>query len=76
VTLEWAELPTGQWHVIGTDLPNSGKHVWRLPSQMPSQVYLRLSVRDQAGNIAVAATQKPVLIDLTPPEFRVLGVHP
>jgi hypothetical protein len=39
-----------------------------VPEDTPPKVYLRLSVRDTAGNVAVAQTPQPVLIDLTEPE--------
>jgi hypothetical protein len=46
----------------------TGTFPWQLPDKMPSRVYLRLKVRDLAGNESVAQTPEPVLIDLTVPE--------
>jgi hypothetical protein len=79
VKLEWAIDPNGPWQPIGEpELPHQGqhgKHAWQLPpTGMPPQVYLRLTVRDTAGNEAVAQTPTPVLIDLTEPEVRILSV--
>jgi hypothetical protein len=69
VTLEWAERRDGQWNVIGTpDMANSGQYSWQVPTNAPSSVFLRLAVRDTAGNVAVAQTQEPVLVDLSVPE--------
>jgi hypothetical protein len=76
VTLEWAERKEGPWNVIGEQLANSGQHSWRLPENVPSRVYLKLTVRDTAGNLAVAQTDKPVLIDLSVPETNIIGVAP
>jgi hypothetical protein len=75
ITLEWADKAEGPWQIIASNLSNSGKYSWVLPERLPTAVFLRLSAADRAGNVGVAATNKPVLIDLTPPEFRVLGVH-
>jgi hypothetical protein len=75
VTLEWAERRDGQWNVIGTpDMSDSGQFNWQVPVNVPPSVYLRLSVKDAAGNRAVAQTQEPEVVDLSVPEtvgFRV-----
>lgn len=77
VTLEWAEQRDGPWqNVAGLDLPNTGRYLWQVPGNAPPSVYLRLSVKDMAGNIAVAQTQDPLLVDLNIPEYQVLGVQP
>jgi hypothetical protein len=69
VTLEWAERKDGQWNVIGSpDMANSGQFSWQVPANAPPSVFLRLAVRDAAGNVAVAQTQEPVLVDLSVPE--------
>jgi hypothetical protein len=69
VTLEWAERKDGQWNVIGTpDMANSGQFSWQVPANAPPSVFLRLAARDTAGNVAVAQTQEPVLVDLSVPE--------
>jgi hypothetical protein len=68
VTLEWAASTSGPWVFIGGPrLPNTGNLIWTIPAGAPSTVYLRLTVRDGAGNVAVAQTQQPVVIDLKEP---------
>jgi RNA polymerase sigma factor (sigma-70 family) len=63
VALEWASRPAGPWAAIGKRwLPNTGRYSWRLPAALPRKVYLRLSARDTAGNIALAQTAEAVLI--------------
>ena len=74
VTLEWAEKRDGDWRPIGVDLPNDGKFSWPLPEKMPVQVYLRLRVRDLAGNESVAVTAEPQYVDLTEPEGHLVNV--
>jgi len=74
ITLEWAERRDGKWEAIGADLPNTGRFLWKLPSNIPANVYLRLSVRDTAGNLGIAETPNPVLIDLVLPTFTTVTV--
>ena len=74
VTLEWAERREGPWTPIANNIANTGKHSWQLPNQLPVQVYMRLRVRDLAGNEGVAVTPDPQLVDLSEPEGRLLNV--
>jgi hypothetical protein len=77
VRLEWAaEQRDGHWEPVGGgELDNSGRTSWQLPAGVPAQVYLRLTARDQAGNVSVAQTQKPILIDLNQPEVANVSLH-
>jgi hypothetical protein len=86
ITLQWAERPDGDWQTIGGgELPNSGdlvgqvpqitgNYVWQVPANIPAHVYLRMLVRDQAGNESVAQTDRPVLVDLNEPEVKPLQI--
>jgi hypothetical protein len=71
VTLEWAANKNGPWEFIGDpQLPNTGRYSWQIGDRVPPKVFLRLTVRDTAGNVAVAQTSEPVLIDLSEPEVE------
>lgn len=75
IILEWSEKREGPWHAIAPPLPNAaGKHSWTLPDRLPVEVYLRLRVRDLAGNESVAVTAEPQLVDLSEPEGKLLNV--
>ncbi len=74
VTLQWSERPDGAWQTIAADLTNTGRYIWQLSPGLPYRVYLRLAVRDAAGNVGVDETPEPVLIDLHEPEGRLLGI--
>ena len=76
ITLKWAERESGPWQVIAADLPNTGRYVWKMPDHLPYLVYLRLEARDLAGNLAVAQTPKPILVDLQEPEVKLLDITP
>jgi hypothetical protein len=75
VLLEWAEQKEGPWQAIGADLEHSGpygQYVWVVPPSVPHHVYLRLTVRDTAGNVARAVTTDRILVDLIEPEVQSL----
>ena len=75
ISLEWSATPGGPWTFIGDpQLPNSGQFSWQLPEQMPARVFLRLSVRDKAGNNSIAQTPEPVLVDLVVPRTNSVQV--
>ena len=84
ITLEYAEKRDGTWLPIQTDLENrghyqnkqvSGDFSWKVPANFPVQVYLRLRVRDKAGNESVAVSAAPEFLDLTEPEGVLIGVQ-
>jgi hypothetical protein len=75
VSLEWSEKREGPWDFIGEpQLGNTGRYSWKVPEHAPAKVYLRLTVRDQAGNVAIAQTSEPILIDLVVPELEKVDV--
>jgi hypothetical protein len=77
ITLEWAEQKDGPWNLIGEpQLSNAGQYPWRLPERLPPRVYLRLTMRDLAGNESHAQTDRPELIDLSVPQTRIIGIAP
>lgn len=75
VALEWAEQKEGPWYHIGPqEMSNTGRYAWQVSDKMPPRAYLRLTARDAAGNVAVAQTAQPIIIDLTMPEVQSVGV--
>lgn len=85
IHLEYAARPDGEWLPIRLDLENNGRftnervtgdYSWKVPPNTPLQVYLRLRVRDKAGNERVLVTPQPQFVDLTEPEGALIGVQP
>jgi hypothetical protein len=79
ITLQWAPKPEGPWEFIGgPELPNTGSYAWQVPpaAAMATSVYLKLPVRDAAGNEAVAQTDHAVVVDLNVPEVGGVSVSP
>jgi hypothetical protein len=87
ITLQWADRLDGEWQTIGGgELPNAGdmvgqvpeitgSYAWQVPANIPPHVYLRMLVRDQAGNECVAQTAQPILVDLNEPEVKPLQIR-
>jgi hypothetical protein len=76
VTIEWSAQREGPWEFIGEpQLPNTGKFSWQLPGKIPPKVFLRLTVRDTAGNTAIAQTAESILIDVKAPVLGTVRLH-
>lgn len=76
ISLEWS-VDGRTWEYIGdAQLPNTGRYTWQVPGKIPPKVHLKLTVRDTAGNVAVAQTSEPVLIDIQVPEVGGVSVMP
>jgi len=55
-------------------LANTGSYAWRLPPTFPTpKVYLKVSARDVAGNVAEAKTPSPIIVDLNRPVAKIQG---
>ncbi len=74
ITLQWAEQRDGPWTTIKAGLPNTGSFSWKLPENLPPQVFLQVTAVDSAGNMAVAATSQTVVLDLKEPEAHLTTV--
>jgi hypothetical protein len=76
ISLYFAEDPSGEWQPIAIALANSGRYTWRIPQGVPHKMYVRLEAADKGGNIGRSETAKPVLVDLSRPKGKVVGVEP
>jgi len=87
ITLEWADGPRGPWVPLTTAdalgaspgqprrLANTGSFAWKIPANFPThKVYLKVSARDLAGNLAEATTANPILVDLNKPSAVKLNI--
>ncbi len=53
VTLLYSEHRDGPWTTIAAELENTGQYQWTIDGKVPMLVYLRLEVRDEAGNLGI-----------------------
>jgi hypothetical protein len=76
ISLFYSSSPHGPWSTIAARLENTGQYFWRLQRHVPEQFYLRLEVRDTAGNLTIAQPQRPVTLERPQPTGRLRGVRP
>ena len=53
ITLSFSEAARGPWTPIASGLENTGSYTWHIEGKVPALVYLRLEIRDEAGNVTV-----------------------
>lgn len=76
VTLSFSAQPDGPWTTIAAGLPNTGQYYWRVDSRVPAEFYLRLEVRDEAGNAAVHRLDQPLQSAGLTPKGSIRGFEP
>jgi hypothetical protein len=76
ISLSYAETLGGPWNSIVGNLENTGRYTWLIDHRVPQRVYLRLEVRDEAGNVGMFETPEPVSIDHAIPSARIRDVYP
>jgi hypothetical protein len=76
ISLFYSSSPLGPWSTIAARLENTGQYFWRLQRHVPEQFYLRLEVRDMAGNLTTVQSQTPVTLVRPQPTGRLRGVRP
>jgi len=76
VSLSFSQSRAGPWRPIADELENGGRYAWPIDDRTPPRFYLRLEVRDEAGNVGVHETAEPVEIDRSRPTVRIRNVRP
>lgn len=76
VTISFSESPDGPFSILAAGLPNDGQYYWTIDPRTPRKLYLRLEVRDEAGNVAVDQTLEPISLEGLSPRGRIRAVVP
>jgi hypothetical protein len=76
VSLSFSENRSGPWLPIAAGLENTGRYAWSLDNRTPGKVYLRLEVRDEAGNVGTHETTESVMLDQSHPTVKIRSVRP
>ena len=76
VTILFSENPGGPWTPLAAGLENTGRYTWMLDNRPPARLYLRVEVRDEAGNVGVHEPGEPILLDRAKPSVRIRDVRP
>ncbi len=74
ISLYYAENLEGPWMIMTGGLENTGRYVWRVPPGAPYRFHVRVEAVDKGGNVSHADSSKPVIVDLSVPRGRILGV--
>jgi len=76
VSLLFSETAGGPWTPVASELENTGEYGWLVDGRLPERVYLRLEVRDEAGNLGIFETPEAVLLDQFRPVVHIRDVRP
>ncbi len=76
IRLSYAEQKEGPWTTFADKQPNSGKHIWKMPEQVPYQFFVRVEAVDRAGNTGEAISFDKIKVDLSLPKAKILEIGP
>jgi hypothetical protein len=76
VTLLFSERPEGPWSTIAAGLDNTGGYAWRFDNRVPDRIFVRLDVRDEAGNVGQFQIAEPISLAGNRPEGHLRSVRP
>ena len=75
ISLRMSQSPDGPWHTIASGLENTGHYAWRIDQRTPQRFYLRLEVRDEAGNVRIDDATEPVTVERFRPRGHIRDVR-
>lgn len=76
ITLFYSASGDGEWKRIAAGLKNSELYIWKPPTNLPEQIYLKLEAMDKAGNVGVYRLDFPIDVKGLAPRGRIKGVRP
>jgi len=76
VTLAIGDRPDGPFTPVAVGLPNTGQYFWEFDPRSPRQIFLRLEVRDEAGNVAIDQLTEPIKVEGLEPRGKIRGFNP
>jgi hypothetical protein len=76
VGLFYSSYPNGPWSTIAAGLANSGEFAWKIERHIPNRVFLKLEVRDTAGNVTVQQTPQPIELTRPQPTGTLRNIRP
>jgi hypothetical protein len=76
VTLYYSPQSGGPFTPLAQELKNTGQFVWSIDGTVPPIVYLRLEVRDEAGNRTFFDYPKAIALDRSRPTGKIRDVRP
>ena len=71
-----ATAPTARSRPSPPACPTPGQYFWEYDPRSPRQIFLRLEVRDDAGNIAIDQLTEPIKVEGLEPKGQIRGFNP
>ncbi|MDG2390350.1 MAG: hypothetical protein P8M30_13650 [Planctomycetaceae bacterium] len=75
VSLSYAVNEQGPWIPITGWQADEREFAWKVGSQVPAKVFIKLDARDAAGNITSIMSEEAIAIDLAKPSARIVDVE-
>jgi hypothetical protein len=75
ITISYCERIGDDWKPIARDIENTGRYVWKLPTDVPPRMLIRVEAIDRAGNVGSDETKEEVIVDLKVPRVINIGVE-
>jgi hypothetical protein len=76
VSLYYRSDGQGLWKTVAAALENTGSYAWRMDRDVPDRFWLRLDVRDAAGNVASLVSDEAITVHRPRPQGHILDVRP
>jgi hypothetical protein len=76
VGLFYSSRPNGPWSTIAAGLENTGEFAWKIERHIPNRVFLKLEVRDTAGNVTLQQTPQPIELNRPQPTGTLRNIRP
>ena len=75
ISLSYASSPNGPWEPITGWIRNTGSYDWAIGPGLPQRLFVRITARDAAGNVARAESPHAVVVDLSRPTARIVDIE-
>jgi hypothetical protein len=76
IGLFYSSYAEGPWSTIAAGLENTGSYEWRIERHIPGRFFLKLEVRDTAGNVTSFQTREPIELNRPQPTGTIRSVRP
>jgi hypothetical protein len=76
VNLYYSDRADGPWTRIVGDLANQGVHYWRVDSRIPPKIFVKVEVRDGAGNMRSDQSREPIRVEGLVPSGKIRRIVP
>lgn len=71
IALTFSYAPNGPWYPIAAGVENEGSYRWAAGKRAPKQLFVRMTVRDLAGNATVVDSSRVTVADRLQPQIQV-----